>query len=254
MPSFDDLPIEINELILKHANVLTAPSGLPRMHAFVNYARDVRFNYSDYSLLSRTWRELIQRELFRYPVFVMDPDPTAQRVFGLRANIEKAERIYRENPELARYSHGAEVKFVPTGVTCPADPAAIRTLLYRVWVLLKQLAMSSSRSILNNEAFYGIEYIFKIRFLTVNDYSSYVKPLFTKVDCPNEFSLPEIGVPIRLKFNDSFESQNFMTLDLMMAMLNGVPKLKELTMGCHVFNGKYQFLKFFFSRNNLVPL
>ncbi|KAK9390781.1 hypothetical protein V1515DRAFT_591533 [Lipomyces mesembrius] len=248
MPSFDDLPLEINELILQHANVLTAPSGLPRMHAYVNYARDVRFNYSDYSLLSQAWRELIQRELFRHPVFVMDPDPTAQRVFCLRSNLEKAERIYRENPELAGYSHGACVKFVPSDVPCTTDHAAIRNLLYRVWVLLKQLAMSSSRSILNSEGFYGIEYIFKIRFITVNDYSSYVKPLFAKVDCSNEFSLPEIGVPIRLKFNDSFESQHFMTLDLMMAMLNGVPNLKELTMGCHVFSGRYQFLKFFSSR------
>ncbi|KAK9374767.1 uncharacterized protein V1513DRAFT_445105 [Lipomyces chichibuensis] len=242
MPSFDDLPLDINELILQHANVLTAPSGLPRMHAFVNYTRDVRFKYSDYSLLSRTWRDLIQRELFRYPVLVMDLDPTAQRVLGLRANLEKAERIYRENPELARYSQGADVKFVPTGV---ADPAAIRNLFYRVWVLLRQLAMSSSRSMLNSEEFYGIEYIFKIRFITVNDYSSDVKPLLAKVDCPKEFSLPEIGVPIRLKFNDSFESQDLMTLDMMMAMLNGVPKLKELTMGCNVFH---------VSGNNLVPL
>ncbi|KAK9234474.1 hypothetical protein V1525DRAFT_412975 [Lipomyces kononenkoae] len=249
MPSFDDLPVEINELILQHANVLTSTLGLPRIHGFVNYMRDIRVNYSDFSLLNRTWRELIQRQLFSHPVFVVDYNPGTQRVLRLSRNLENAERIYRENPDLARYSNGADVKFVKTSAPCPTDWEAIRNLLYRVWMLLKQLALSSSRSILNSEG--AIERTFGVGLITVNDYSSVGEPVDANIDCPTEFYLPEIGIPIRLNVNDTFDSQHLMSLELMTAILNTLPKLQRLEMGSHVFNGKDEFLKFFFSRNSL---
>ncbi|KAJ8103161.1 hypothetical protein POJ06DRAFT_266018 [Lipomyces tetrasporus] len=248
MPSFDDLPIEINEIILQHAEVLTSSSGIPRLHSLVDYTRDVRFNYSEFSLVSRKWRDVIQCELFRHPVLVVDHDSAASapRVFGLCGNLGKAERIYLENPELARYAQGADVKFVPSG--CPGDPESIRNLFCRFWVLLKQLAMSSSRSVLHIEGSCETEYTFKVRFITDNNYNqSGGEPLVVKVGCPKEFSLPEISVPIRLKFNDTFEPRDFISPDLMMAMLNGMPKLIELKMGCHRFSGKHQFLTFFYS-------
>ncbi|KAK9368424.1 hypothetical protein V1509DRAFT_624033 [Lipomyces kononenkoae] len=246
MPSFDDLPLEINQLILEHANVLTSTAGLPRIHGFVNYMRDIRVNYSDFSLLSRTWRELIQRQLFRHPVFVVDYNPGNQRVFRLGANLESAEGIYRENPELASYSNGADVKFLPTSVSYPADPQVIRNLLYRVWKLLKLLALSSSTSIQNAEG--AIECPFKVGLITVNDYNSVEEPVVAKVDFPNELYLPEIGIPSRLQVNDTFDSQHLMTLELMTAILNGLPKLQRLEMGSRTFNRKDEFLKFFFSR------
>ncbi|KAK9325623.1 hypothetical protein V1517DRAFT_165871 [Lipomyces orientalis] len=253
MPSFDDLPTEINEIILQHAEVLTSSSGIARIHSFVDYTRDIRFNYSEFSLVSRKWRDLIQGELFRHPVLVVDHDSaaSAQRMFSLCGNLDKAERIYLENPELARYAKGTDVKFVPTGY--PDDPESIRHLFCRFWVLLKQLAMSSSRSALHIDGSCDTEYTFKVRFITDSDYNhSGCEPLFVKVGCPKEFSLPEIRVPIRLKFNDTFESRDFISPDLMMAMLNGMPKLIELKMGCHRFSGKHQFLTFFYSSKLVV--